>query len=840
MRWKWLVKMAWRDSRKNRSRLFLFMSSIILGIAALVAINSFGYNLKQKINSEARELLGADLEVSSRQPISDELHHLFDSLGFQKSEEISFASMVLFPKNQGTRLVNVRAVDAYFPFYGKLESSPGHAAETFTKTKTALADKTLLLQFDADAGDSIKVGEVIFDISSSLIKVPGQVGIAATVAPPVFIPIKDIEATGLLQKGSRINYTLYLKYPDGFDNKLYTELIKPRLEKMDVRFDDVDERKGEVGEAYSDLTGFLNLTAFVALLLGCVGVASSVHVYMKEKVQSIAVLRCLGASSSSVVAIYLIQIVMMALLGSSLGAGLGTAIQYFLPGLFQSFLPFDVELAISWASIAQGIALGLLTAVLFALFPLINIRGISPLKALRASFESEDKPQPPYVIYGFIVLFIFSFSFLQLGEWLRALIFTGGLFAAFGLLALVAQLTIWLVRRFFPAKGVFILRQSLSNLYRPNNQTLVLVSSIGLGTALIITLLLTQQLLLNKVALSSAPESRPNMLLFDIQTNQLDSVKEVARGLDMPVLADVPLVTMRLSTLHGKDVKTHRADTTSAIKRWVLRHEYRVTYRDSLTDSESLLKGKWVGEVQPGDSIFISLEEGVANDMMVDIGDKLVFNVQGAMLTTYVGSIRKVDWQRVETNFLVVFPNGVLEEAPKFHVMLSRFKDEAQSARFQQAVVRQFPNVSIVDLKLILETIDSVITKVSFVIRFMAFFSIITGLIVLVGSVIISKFQRMQESVLLRTLGASRRQILSINALEYFILGSLAALVGIFIAILASLALAWFSFDTLFAPQFWPLVGAYVAITILTVIIGLSNSRDVVRRPPLEILRKES
>jgi putative ABC transport system permease protein len=361
-----------------------------------------------------------------------------------------------------------------------------------------------------------------------------------------------------------------------------------------------------------------------------------------------------------------------------------------------------------------------------------------------------------------------------------------------------------------------------------------------LGTALIITLLLTQQLLLNKVALSSAPESRPNMLLFDIQTNQLDSVKEVARGLDMPVLADVPLVTMRLSTLHGKDVETHRADTTSAIKRWVLRHEYRVTYRDSLTESESLLKGKWVGEVQPGDSIFISLEEGVANDMMVDIGDKLVFNVQGAMLTTYVGSIRKVDWQRVETNFLVVFPNGVLEEAPKFHVMLSRFKDEAQSARFQQAVVRQFPNVSIVDLNLILETIDSVITKVSFVIRFMAFFSIITGLIVLVGSVIISKFQRMQESVLLRTLGASRRQILSINALEYFILGSLAALVGIFIAILASLALAWFSFDTLFAPQFWPLVGAYVAITILTVIIGLSNSRDVVRRPPLEILRKES
>lgn len=840
MKYSWLVKMAWRDSRKNRGRLFLFMSSIILGIAALVAINSFGDNLKQKINSEAKELLGADLEVSSRQPISDELHRLFDSLNMQKSEEISFASMVLFPKNNGTRLINVRAVDEKFPFYGKVESAPAQAAEVFTQQTKALVDKTLLLQFNSGVGDSLKIGELTFDISGTLVKVPGQVGIAASVAPPVFIPINVIEQTGLLQKGSRINYTLYLKYPEGFDNSVFTELIKPRLAKMDVRFDDVAERKDEVGDAYSDLTGFLNLTAFVALLLGCVGVASSVHVYMKEKVQSIAVLRCLGTDAKSVVAIYLIQISMMALVGSVIGSALGAVIQYFLPSLFQSFLPFEIDLALSWGSILQGIALGVITAILFALFPLINIRGISPLKALRASFESEDKPRPPYVVYALIVVFIYAFSFIQLGEWLKALIFTGGLFAAFGLLALVAQGIIWLVRRFFPTKGSFILRQSLSNLYRPNNQTLVLVSSIGLGTALIITLLLTQQLLLNKVAFTSAPESRPNMLLFDIQTNQLDSVKDVAKQLDMPIIADVPLVTMRLKTLNGVDVETLRADTTSEIRRWVLRHEYRVTYRDSLTDSETIIDGEWRGQLKnPGDSVFVSLEEGVAKDMKVKIGDPLVFNVQGAMLTTYVGSIRKVDWQRVETNFLVVFPEGVLEGAPKFHVVLSRFKSPEQSAKFQQTLVRQFPNISIVDLNLILQTIDTVITKVSFVIRFMAFFSIITGLIVLIGSVIISKFQRMQESVLLRTLGASRKQILSINTLEYFLLGSLASLVGIFIAVLASSALAWFSFETVFAPEPLPLVIAYFSITVLTVIIGLSNSREVVRRPPLEVLRKE-
>ncbi len=841
MRFSWLLKMAWRDSRKNRGRLFLFMSSIILGIAALVAINSFGDNLSSRIDDEAKELLGADLEVESRQPFTPELRQLFDSLNMKMTEEISFASMVLFPENNGTRLVNVRAVGADYPFYGALETDPAAARTKFNEEAQALVDRTLLLQFDARPGDEIKIGELAFTIGGRVLKVPGQTGIAATVAPPVFIPIDLVEQTGLLQKGSRINFTLYLKYPEGFDNSIFTDFIKPRLLKQELRFDDVAERKEEVGDAYADLSGFLNLTAFIALLLGCVGVASSVHIYMKEKVQTVAVLRCLGAQAKHGVGIFLMQITLMAFLGSLIGAVLGTIIQYFLPGLFEGFLPFEVEQSLSWSAIGEGIALGVITAVLFALFPLVNIKRVSPLKALRASFESSEAGRPPYFIYGLIILFIFGFSFLQLGTWLRALVFTGGFIVAFAILAGVAQLIIWLVRRYFPVGSSFIIRQSLANLYRPNNQTLVLVSTIGLGTALIITLLLTQQLLLNKVAFSSAPESRPNMLLFDITTDQVDSVEAVVQNFDMPVLAQVPIVTMKLEAINGVAAETLRADTTSEVEGWVLRREYRVTYRDSLTDSEEIVEGQWRGRVEnPDDSIFISLEEGVAEDMKVGVGDPIVFNVQGALLTTYVGSIRKVDWQRVETNFLVVFPEGVLEGAPKFHVVLSRFNTAEQSAKFQQALVRTFPNISIIDLNLILQTIDEVITKLSFVIRFMAFFSIITGLIVLIGSVIISKFQRVQESVLLRTLGASRKHILRINTFEYLLLGSLASLTGIFIGVLASSALAWFSFETVFAPDFLALLIAYLTITLVTVIIGLSNSRGVVNRPPLEILRKEA
>jgi putative ABC transport system permease protein len=233
------------------------------------------------------------------------------------------------------------------------------------------------------------------------------------------------------------------------------------------------------------------------------------------------------------------------------------------------------------------------------------------------------------------------------------------------------------------------------------------------------------------------------------------------------------------------------------------------------------------------------LNEGLAEDMQVKIGDPISFNVQGAIIQCYVGSFREIDFQRVQTNFIVVFPNGVLEEAPKFHVLLTRYEEVSQSAAYQQKVVSRFPNISIIDLDLILSTIDEVLGKISFIIQFMAFFSILTGIIVLIGSVSISKFQRIQEAVLLRTIGASKKQIIRINLMEYFFLGSIASLTGILIALLSTWALALFSFETVFVPNLLGALLTYLTITGLTVLIGLTNSRSVVNKPPLEILRKE-
>ena len=839
MNYPWLFTMAWRDSRRNRSRLLLFMSSIVLGIAALVAINSFGDSMQGDIELEAKKLLGADLVVESRFPFSDRVLQRLDSLAERQSEEVSFASMVLFPKNDGSRLVQVRALAGDFPYYGAIETNPPAAGGSFQQQQTALADNTLMLQFDAIVGDSIKVGSSTFLLSGGISKVPGQPGIAATVAPPVYIPLSSLAASGLLQRGSRVNYKRFVKFADGTDvEALVEQELKPLLETEEVRYDTVEERKQEIGDNYANLTGFLNLVAFVALLLGCLGVASAVHIYLKEKMISVAILRCLGGQGRQGFMIFLIQIIGMGLVGSVLGALLGTAVQFVLPQVFAEFLPVEVNVAVSWAAVLQGVLVGVVISVLFALLPLVAVRKISPLRVIRASYEEAATADPwRYVIAALIVLLVGGFAYWQLQRLREALFFTLGMIVAFALLGGLAQLLVWAVRRYFPSSWSYLWRQSLSNLYRPNNQTLVLIVTVGLGTALISLLFFTQNMLLDKVKLSSS-ENQPNMVLFDIQTAQQDSLVQLARTYELPILQQVPVVTMRLEGLDGRTVAQIKEDTTDQVNRWVLNREYRATYRDSLIDSEELLRGRWVGAA--GDSIFISLEDGLAESMQVDVGDRVTFNVQGAVMDTYVGSIRTVDWQRVQTNFLVVFPTGVLERAPQFHVLITRVASDRQAARFQQAVVKGFPNVSVIDLKLILQTIDEIIGKISFVIRFMAFFSIITGVIVLIGSVIISKYQRIQESVLLRTMGANRKQILTINALEYFFLGSLSALAGVFIALLGSWALARFSFEVPFSPAVGPVLLVYLIITALTMLIGLSNSRSILNNPPLEVLRQEA
>lgn len=837
----WLIKMAWRDSRRSRSKLLLFTTSIAIGIAALVAINSFKRNLDEEIQLQAKALLGADLEISSNRPFTTEQMGLIDSLGDERSSQTRFGSMIYFPRTDGTRLVQVRGIRGFYPYYGKIETEPYWAAGDLTNGQYALVDEKLMLQFNVEIGDEILIGKLKFEIRGKLRNVPGQSGISTSVAPVVYVSEGYLPFTELIKKGSRVTYSKFFKYPTEAIADEIVAARKDRFKELELRYETVEERKKDTSEAFENMSVFLNLAAFIALLLGSIGVAGAVHIYLKEKNQSVAILRCLGVKSKQAFYIYLYQVLLMGLIGSVAGTFVGLGLQYYLPQLLGEVLPFSFEPQIFWVVILEGILLGLIIAVLFALLPLIRLGKISPLQSIRAAFETQKSKLSLEVIaiFSLIGLLLFGFAFFQIGEWKQALMFVLGLVATFGLLVLIAKGLMSVAKKVSSKTSSFLIKQGIANLYRPNNQSTILLLTIGICAVLISTLLFSRYILVEQITLTGA-ENRPNMVLFDIQTTQKEELKTLTLDYDLPVIQDVPIVTMRLKEINGVNKKMVEKDSLLDIPAWVFNREYRVTFRDSLINSETLTAGRFQSKVEsPEDSIFVSVSEGFAKGRGWKIGDKLLFNVQGALIKTYIGSLRKVDWRRVQTNFLLVFPTGVLERAPQFHVLVTKVDKSDVSARFQQAVVRLFPNVSIIDLELIIKTLEDILNKVSFAINFMAGFSVLTGLIVLAGSVVLSKTQRVQESVLLRTIGARSYQIFWITFLEYLALGAIASLAGLILAHSFSWLLAQFVFENDFLFSTYYTVLIFLSVTIGTVLIGLFNIRPVLKKSPLEILRRE-
>lgn len=841
VKWSWLFTMAWRDSRRNRSRLFLFISSIVLGIAALVAIYSFGYNLRADIDSQAATLVGADLVISGNRAPEKQIQPLLDSLGDSRSQERNFASMVYFTKSNDTRLVQIKALQGGYPYYGSIETTPVKASTDFKKGKYALVDVALMQQYKARVNDSLKIGKLTFKIAGVLNQAPGQTGLAAGVAPVVYIPMQYLDSTGLLGNGSRISYNYYYKFNGKTDVDKLADGLDDRLDKNSLHYETIQTRKDNTGRAFSDLNRFLSLVGFIALLLGCIGVASATQIYVREKVASIAILRCLGVKASEAFLIFLIQIAGIGLIGSVIGAFLGAAVQLVLPVVFKDFLPFEITTTISWVAVGQGIILGIIVSVLFALLPLISIRNISPLNTLRSAFENALTRRDPFrwLVHLLILGFVVGFSYLQLQSWQASAAFTAALFVAFLLLTLTALLLMRFIKLVMKASWSYLVRQGFANLYRPNNQTVILMVSIGLSTAFICLLIFIQALLIKQVTLSTSG-NQPNMILFDIQTDQEKGVLNITKQYKMPVIQQVPIISIKLESINGKTAASLPKDSTADKMRRAYGYEYRVTYRNFLTSSEKISEGKWIGEAKEGEDVPVSVDERLARRLKLKLNDKLVFNVQGTPMNTYVASFRKVNWNKVQTNFQVVFPNGALEQAPQTHVLLTHVPSSGVSAKYQQAVVKGYPNVSIVDLGLVLTILDQILDKISYVIKFMSGFSIATGIIVLIASVRISKYQRIKESVLLRTLGGSRKQILVITALEYLFLGALSALTGIVIAIAGSWLLAKYSFEIPFQVSYAP-AGILFGLTVaLTITIGLLNSRGVLNRPPLEVLRSDT
>jgi len=405
---------------------------------------------------------------------------------------------------------------------------------------------------------------------------------------------------------------------------------------------------------------------------------------------------------------------------------------------------------------------------------------------------------------------------------------------------LTYALTAWAARKFFPARAPYVWRQGVANLHRPQNRTVLLLLSLGLGTFLITTMALTRATLLAQIS-GSGSGDRPNLLFFDVQNDQITALETLLQQQNTPLLVKAPIVTMKLTSWKNRPIAEVAKDQQLALPRWTLQREYRCSFRSTLTATEKLTAGTFTGKVDPGTEVIpISMEQGLAKEMQLGIGDSLEFNVQGLPLKTTITSLRDVEWRRMEPNFFFLFPEGVLESAPSFYVGATRVASAADSARIQQAVVTALPNVSAIDLGLVLETLDQIFSRIQLVVQLMALFTVFTGIIVLAGAVMGGRYQRLRETVLLRTLGASRRQLVQIQLIEYAILGLLGATVGCALAIAANLALARWVFKTPAILEPTTLLLATLAVTAITLLTGWLANRSITDTPPLEILREET
>jgi putative ABC transport system permease protein len=813
-------------------------------VAALVGVGSLRDNLRYAIEEQTKGLLGADLVINSRAALTPEAEQFIGSLGGEESKEISFNSMFVAGEGRGTRLVQVRALAGGFPFYGEFATAPADIRGQLAHGNVAIVEQSLMIQFDLKPGDRIKLGTAEFTVAGGLLKIPGENAAFATLAPRVFIPLEAVTETGLLKRGSLARYRVYLKFPATTNvEKLVTDL-REKFRSLQLGFDTVEERKRDLGASIRSVNSFLMLVGFASLFLGAIGVASAIHAHIRQKLPTVAVLRCLGASARTSFSIYLVQGLGLGILGALLGTALGLGAQLALPPLMRDFLPFTFDFFISWPAVARGVGAGLVVSVLFSLLPLLEIRRVSPLLTLRSAFADTNGAKTDPLRIALVLLIIaltFAFAILQAGKWQWGVGFAGALLLGFGVLAGLAKLIAFIAKKLTLRRLPFAWRQGFANLHRPNNRTVLLLVSLGMGTFLMMTLFLSRETLLGQLKMIGGAD-RPNLMLFDIQDDQVEPLKELLDKNGSPARQHAPIVTMRITSIKGREVTEILKDKASRIPGWTLRREYRSTYRGELTSTEKVVAGKFTGHVEANaEFVPISMNDSLAKDLQLKLGDEVIFDVQGVPVRTRIGSLREVEWRRMQPNFFVVFPEGVLEDAPKFHIFAVRANTPEQSARLQQAVVRDFPNISALDLNLIVEAIDSVYTKASFVVEFLALFTVVTGIIVLAGAVLIGRHQRVRESVLLRTLGATKRQVNRIMFAEYLALGTLGAAVGAVLAVGANWALSKYVFQMeQVAPSAVVLVVGWAAVSAVTVVTGLLSSRGICDHPPLEVLRQET
>jgi putative ABC transport system permease protein len=836
--WRLVAGLAWRETRGAWRHFAGFLACIALGVGALVAVLSVAASLDRSLGREARALLGGDVELRSGRPLDPAAEAPVRDLarrGAAVARVRELVAMARSPAGGGTLLVELKAVDGGYPLYGRLDTVPARPLDQLLAGGGVVVEEAVLGRLGLAAGDTLLIGDATLTVTGVVRKEPDRAASLFTLGPRVLLNAASLDATGLVRFGSRVRHRTLVRLPAGLEPRAARAALIEAMADPAVRVATFDEAQPGLRRFFDQLTTYLRLVGVTSLLVGGIGVAAAVRAFLARKVGTIAILRCLGASARTLTAVYLVQALALGALGSLAGAALGTAAQLALGPLLQPFVPFDLEARAAPGAVATGLLAGCLATLLFALWPLLSARAVPPAILLRHPVNAGSvRPRRPWATGAAVAGGLAALALWQAGPLRIGAIFLGAAAGALGLLVLAAWATRRLAGR-IPRPRSLAWRQGLHALTRPGSQTIGVTVALGIGVTLLTAVALLERGLTRQLDLERRREA-PSFFFVDVQPDQADAFRQTIAAIPgASPAALVPVVRARLTGINGAPIVRERwAGREDA---WRFTREYVLTFADEPPAGTVVTRGRWWTASDRGRA-WISVEAEAARALGVDLGGTLTFDVQGIPVEAQVLSLRKVDWQTLGANFFVIFSPGPLDGAPLAYLATARVPPGADGA-VQERVATAFPNVTAIPVRDVLERVTGVVDRIAVAVRLVALFVLGAGFTVMAEALAQSRAQRLYESVLLRTLGATRGRVARAFAVEYGCLGLVAGLGGATTGALTAWLVLRFVLDVPPALEAAPVGVALLATVVLAVGVGFLGTFRLLGRKPLPVLRGE-
>jgi len=854
--WATAAKIAWRDMRHSAGKFIFVLLSVAIGVAAISGVRSFSQAFRQALLLNARNIMAADLAARMMEPPTqaelDSIAKLQRRIATTKV--IETVSMANTPGDPYPILVSLKAVDpAVYPFYGKVQLQPDETLVSALNDDSVAVGADLLLRLHTDVGGRVRIGGREFHIAAIIRSEPDQLSSSFAIGPRVLLTEHALELTTLLQPGSRRLERILFLLPVGLRDQV--ESVKQKLIAIlpEAQVTDFEETSPALSQGLDRSTSMLSLLSLVAMVLGALGVATAMHGHMEQRLDTIAIMKSLGARSGHVMRIFLLQTLTLGVLGSLLGIVGGLAVQAVLPTLMARYIPLHPEVALEFRAVLLSLAVGLMTTLLFTLPPLLRVRGIRPGLMLRRNVDtsggdagSKGKSLSPAVnhfrghwpqylavlliLVGLAVIAAFFSESAMVGGW-----FAAGLAAILLVMLGLSKLVLVTARSLLEKTRLHlpsVVRQGLANLYRPGNQTASILAVLGAGVMLITTVFLVEQSVVKEMKLTSAP-NQPNVFLVDISPQELDGVEHLLQQQKAVKgeMEAVPAVGGRITAVNG--VAAGQLKLENFPKRML--QSVSLTWSDELPKGTHVTKGKWwdAGTTMPQ----VAIGNGMAQRLNVKQGGTITFNVEGQELVATVAAIIKSDGQHAFSRAEFILPKGALAAYPAtwygaVHVDIDHVND------VQRVLYAAYPTVTIINVADVLETVRGVVRQIAVVVEFLAGFSIFAGCVILAASIAGTRYKRIREVVVLKALGATRTRIVAVFSIEFLVLGLVAGTAGVLLANL----LSWILLIKMEAdhPTRWVVsILAVLATALLADFTGWIASHRILGQRPLEILREE-